>query len=662
MNIIILTEVFLCVVQVVVVKSTFVFTPMKATASEDERTAQRLADALSAASSRKRSCPLTVVSDPELSIKYSGQQFRAPDLRLILKRLSCENIFAAFTTRDAALRGATNLHAFSKKFVMAPNLNAMDIFEASNVANVFVWDSASSLQTVNNLSHSVMQFLRPKFTWVCLYCGKDGDHSLRTVKLREIQRVRGLEHLPKSFTGNAYGAKLRLRYNLLGLAWFLQPDRSVSGVEKQYNKLLARHFNFTFQSVSYSLLFTHYKCKQFYRASQIKGYGSIRTVAPNGSWSGLTGELQRRHVDISANSMAMNGHRGRVVSYSRVLWSVSEISILTEIDNPGNAGGKWRGLLSPFSPRVWAFLFCVVLFGGLVAWFVGRFAPPEARSWRAGDRSRPLFIAWKILCQQSLRNEELPRMWRPSMRIFHGTWFFYALLLMAIYTESLVAHFAVKPKPVYIETVDQLEASGRSWWTRENTALDSTFRRRPKLDARHKTWKYGTVNEALDRVLEEPGKHCILIARSPLKMWTTKYRSDKIPGIPFPFHRSRENAINLPTTFAYPKRSPLQESFDRYLQRMMEAGIMQHTARSIIRENRVTQFTTEYSRMVRKSLRVGSHNLEAITVSHFLAAFTALGIGSSLGFIVFVAEVLFFKTQQRKRRPRFDDDEDVTPH
>lgn len=104
-------------------------------------------------------------------------------------------------------------------------------------------------------------------------------------------------------------------------------------------------------------------------------------------------------------------------------------------------------------------------------------------------------------------------------------------------------------------------------------------------------------------------------------------------------HIMRECAIHMPISLGLEKNSPIKQRVDKYVRRMIEAGLTNKWLSEAIRS---VEFNTE------------TPPQEALMdLKKFYGALVALGVGYSLASITFLGELLYFKFITQ-RDPMYD--------
>uniref|UniRef100_A0A8K9WMC4 Glutamate receptor n=1 Tax=Oncorhynchus mykiss TaxID=8022 RepID=A0A8K9WMC4_ONCMY len=95
---------------------------------------------------------------------------------------------------------------------------------------------------------------------------------------------------------------------------------------------------------------------------------------PNGSWTGMVGELINRKADLAVAGFTITSEREKVIDFSKPFMSLG-ISILYRVHLGRKPG--YFSFLDPFSPAVWLFMLLAYLAVSCVLFLAARLSPYE---------------------------------------------------------------------------------------------------------------------------------------------------------------------------------------------------------------------------------------------------------------------------------------------
>ncbi|XP_013924200.1 PREDICTED: glutamate receptor ionotropic, kainate 5-like, partial [Thamnophis sirtalis] len=95
---------------------------------------------------------------------------------------------------------------------------------------------------------------------------------------------------------------------------------------------------------------------------------------PNGSWTGMVGELINRKADLAVAAFTITAEREKVIDFSKPFMTLG-ISILYRVHMGRKPG--YFSFLDPFSPAVWLFMLLAYLAVSCVLFLAARLSPYE---------------------------------------------------------------------------------------------------------------------------------------------------------------------------------------------------------------------------------------------------------------------------------------------
>ncbi|NXC07673.1 GRIK5 protein, partial [Orthonyx spaldingii] len=181
---------------------------------------------------------------------------------------------------------------------------------------------------------------------------------------------------------------------------------------------------------------------------------------PNGSWTGMVGELINRKADLAVAAFTITAEREKVIDFSKPFMTLG-ISILYRVHMGRKPG--YFSFLDPFSPAVWLFMLLAYLAVSCVLFLAARLSPYEWYNPHPCLRERPLLENQYTLgnslwfpvggfLQQGA--EVLPR--ALSTRCVSGVWWAFTLIIISSYTANLAAFLTVQRMEVPVESADDL--------------------------------------------------------------------------------------------------------------------------------------------------------------------------------------------------------------
>uniref|UniRef100_A0AAY4DNF8 Glutamate receptor n=1 Tax=Denticeps clupeoides TaxID=299321 RepID=A0AAY4DNF8_9TELE len=182
---------------------------------------------------------------------------------------------------------------------------------------------------------------------------------------------------------------------------------------------------------------------------------------PNGSWTGMVGELINRKADLAVAGFTITSEREKVIDFSKPFMSLG-ISILYRVHIGRKPG--YFSFLDPFSPAVWLFMLLAYLAVSCVLFLAARLSPYEWYNPHPCLRERRDLLENQYTLGNSLwfpvggfmqqGSEIMPR--ALSTRCVSGVWWAFTLIIISSYTANLAAFLTVQRMEVPIESADDL--------------------------------------------------------------------------------------------------------------------------------------------------------------------------------------------------------------
>uniref|UniRef100_A0A8C6MGH5 Glutamate receptor n=1 Tax=Nothobranchius furzeri TaxID=105023 RepID=A0A8C6MGH5_NOTFU len=182
---------------------------------------------------------------------------------------------------------------------------------------------------------------------------------------------------------------------------------------------------------------------------------------PNGSWTGMVGELINRKADLAVAGFTITSEREKVIDFSKPFMTLG-ISILYRVHLARKPG--YFSFLDPFSPAVWLFMLLAYLAVSCVLFLAARLSPYEWYNPHPCLRERRDILENQYTLGNSLwfpvggfmqqGSEIMPR--ALSTRCVSGVWWAFTLIIISSYTANLAAFLTVQRMEVPIESADDL--------------------------------------------------------------------------------------------------------------------------------------------------------------------------------------------------------------
>nr|CAD7409129.1 unnamed protein product [Timema poppensis] len=244
-----------------------------------------------------------------------------------------------------------------------------------------------------------------------------------------------------------------------------------------------------------------------------------------------------------------------------------------------------------------------------------------------GDLRNGILYTYSMLLLVSL--PKLPTGW--SIRVLTGWWWMYCILVVTAYRASMTAILANPAPRVTIDTLDQLATNPISCggWGEQNkdfflTSLDTAGRKiGEKFEVIHDT------NSALDKVskgtfafydniyfLQYASVKKQLLTEQNKNSEDTVLNTDQSDSVDRNLHIMRDCAINMPISIGLRKNSPLKLQMDKFILRMIEAGLIKKWLNDVM----LVTFSAEIPDQ-------GKSTKALMDLRKLYGAFVALGLG-----------------------------------
>ncbi|XP_032940311.1 glutamate receptor ionotropic, kainate 5 [Catharus ustulatus] len=216
---------------------------------------------------------------------------------------------------------------------------------------------------------------------------------------------------------------------------------------------------------------------------------------PNGSWTGMVGELINRKADLAVAAFTITAEREKVIDFSKPFMTLG-ISILYRVHLGRKPG--YFSFLDPFSPAVWLFMLLAYLAVSCVLFLAARLSPYEWYNPHPCLRERPGLVENQYTLGNSLwfpvggflqqGAEVLPR--ALSTRCVSGVWWAFTLIIISSYTANLAAFLTVQRMEVPVESADDLADQTNIEYGTIHAGSTMTFFQNSRYQTYQRMWNY----------------------------------------------------------------------------------------------------------------------------------------------------------------------------
>uniref|UniRef100_A0A8C8JU32 Glutamate receptor n=1 Tax=Oncorhynchus tshawytscha TaxID=74940 RepID=A0A8C8JU32_ONCTS len=216
---------------------------------------------------------------------------------------------------------------------------------------------------------------------------------------------------------------------------------------------------------------------------------------PNGSWTGMVGELINRKADLAVAGFTITSEREKVIDFSKPFMSLG-ISILYRVHLGRKPG--YFSFLDPFSPAVWLFMLLAYLAVSCVLFLAARLSPYEWYNSHPCPMGRKDMLENQYTLGNSLwfpvggfmqqGSEIMPR--ALSTRCVSGVWWAFTLIIISSYTANLAAFLTVQRMEVPIESPDDLADQTNIQYGTIQGGSTMTFFMNSRYQTYQRMWNY----------------------------------------------------------------------------------------------------------------------------------------------------------------------------
>ncbi|XP_029307668.1 glutamate receptor ionotropic, kainate 5 isoform X2 [Cottoperca gobio] len=216
---------------------------------------------------------------------------------------------------------------------------------------------------------------------------------------------------------------------------------------------------------------------------------------PNGSWTGMVGELINRKADLAVAGFTITSEREKVIDFSKPFMTLG-ISILYRVQLGRKPG--YFSFLDPFSPAVWLFMLLAYLAVSCVLFLAARLSPYEWYNPHPCLRERRDMLENQYTLGNSLwfpiggfmqqGSEIMPR--ALSTRCVSGVWWAFTLIIISSYTANLAAFLTVQRMEVPIESPDDLADQTNIEYGTIHGGSTMTFFMNSRYQTYQRMWNY----------------------------------------------------------------------------------------------------------------------------------------------------------------------------
>lgn len=231
--------------------------------------------------------------------------------------------------------------------------------------------------------------------------------------------------------------------------------------------------------------------------------GRFGEKRPDGSWTGIIGEISQKKADIGLGPIAVMAERETVVDFTVPYYDLVGINILMK--KPAVPSHLFK-FLTVLDSSVWYSILGSYILVSCIIYTYDRLSPYSYYNNKEGwaDQKRRDFTLKETLwfCMTSLTPQgggEGPQ--NTSGRIAALTWWTFGFVVIAAYTANLAAFLTVSRLDSTVESLDNLAQQFRiRYATQDATEALVYFQRMSYIEHKfYQIWKNMSLNEQVDR-------------------------------------------------------------------------------------------------------------------------------------------------------------------
>ncbi|KDR18055.1 glutamate receptor 1 isoform X2 [Zootermopsis nevadensis] len=404
----------------------------------------------------------------------------------------------------------------------------------------------------------------------------------------------------------------------------------------------------------------------------------------NGSYSGLLGEVMSGQADIALGNLYYTPYYLELIDLT-IPYTTECLTFLTPESLTNNS---WMTLILPFRPLMWAAVFVALILAGFVFYALANYhihIVSTAMNLQTNNaimvQERSKINDSKVIHIQEERNKtgdglylfsklengilytygmlllislpKFPSDW--SLRVLTGWWWIYCILLVVAYRASMTAILANPTPRVTIDTMEQLVDNHITCggWGEE---IKQFFLTSLDISGQKIGLKFEVIYDT-DLAVEKVAKgefayyeniyflQYLRVRRQLIvkEVGTKKdVNTNEESGGNRNLHIMHDCVIHMPVSIGLQKNSPLKPHMDRFLRRIVEAGLIKKWLKDVMLSIVSVDNTDKED-----------GNKPLMNLQKLYGAFVALGVGYLISICAFAGEKIHWQCVVKKS-PLFD--------
>ncbi|XP_076373159.1 putative glutamate receptor [Tachypleus tridentatus] len=355
----------------------------------------------------------------------------------------------------------------------------------------------------------------------------------------------------------------------------------------------------------------------------------------NGSWNGLIGMVQRQEAEIAVSDIGMSNSRAEVIDFTYPYVN-DQINFLIQAPRE-----KPRALaiIRPFSLEMWIAILVVVIGTALTTALVARTTiRPQANSWTFGQS---LWYYCGALTFQGA--DELPD--RNSQRIIIGSYWLFAIIIVAGFSGSLTSFMNVPGKELPIDTISELARRVQNKQIKVGTVSNSLMY--ANLISATKgdlaIIGNGIKNDIKGTLVDTTRKGTIkAMQESYAFAWSGTITEGVLVNLGITeYHFGKGVFSDILYSIVLPKGSLMTEPFSKAVRQLNEGGLIDKWKRDVLdrraRENAFSKNNNSSPVLI----SVNQGGPRALTLEDVQGSFILISVGHGLSIVVLLLELFY---------------------
>ncbi|KAI9558826.1 hypothetical protein GHT06_015615 [Daphnia sinensis] len=387
-------------------------------------------------------------------------------------------------------------------------------------------------------------------------------------------------------------------------------------VEKIVLEILASHIGFTYEIIPPRDILT-------------PGF-----LQPNGSWTGTTGQLQRKEVDMCVTMSAVSSSKSKLLDVSYpVVYADSAIVVPFPKEN----SRAWIGT-SSFQISAWVAMFVTLVVIIVVSWMIVRVNHLKL------DVKAPSLSYWIVFYFGLATYQGItPRGSSTPFRIVCLVTIFGIYIVVNYFTAF---YTSILSTPVFKTAVSSIEDSAKS------TTVTTLLIKGSSTDEHIMASSDPTFKKIADQMRRYPERRIVnaltvddisTIVKDDTALVMAQSNAESVIDHSYKINKkclvtlAEKTFFGRPQVFTYPKNSPIAKEIDYDLLLMHQAGLIQYAERTAKSNNpcRVSDLTNAQAR---KIAPLGRKEMSGSLV--------IMALGMALSFFIFLVELIVAKLKK----------------